>query len=122
MASMTQSFFDHPQARKHPAGYLELSITELKLPVSGDTLIDVREVDEFKGELGHLEGAKLLPMAGLPDASNGWDKDAVYLLVCRSGGRSGSSAQAMVRAGFSKVVNLTGGMLAWNAAGNPVQR
>jgi rhodanese-related sulfurtransferase len=43
-------------------------------------------------------------------------------MVCKAGGRSASSAQALLRAGFSKVVNLSGGMLAWNAAGLPVER
>jgi rhodanese-related sulfurtransferase len=109
-------------AHKHAAGYHELPITDLALPVSGGQLIDVREPDEFVGELGHLAGARLVPVASCADAMATWSLDDTYLLICRSGGRSGSVAQAMVRAGFTRVVNLTGGMLAWNAAGKPVER
>jgi rhodanese-related sulfurtransferase len=54
--------------------------------------------------------------------ARGWRRDEELLLVCRSGGRSGQVAQALARAGFSKVMNLAGGMVAWNAAGLPVER
>ncbi len=122
MSAAPKSFFSLPSAKPHVAGFKELPITDVDVPVVGARLIDVREPDEFVGELGHLPGAVLVPMATLADASTGWNKDEEYLLICRSGGRSGVSAQAMVRAGFSKVVNLSGGMLAWNAAGKAVDR
>jgi rhodanese-related sulfurtransferase len=41
-------------------------------------------------------------------------------MVCRSGARSGRAAAALLGMGFTDVTNLTGGMLAWNAAGLPV--
>jgi len=85
-------------------------------------LIDVREPAEFTGELGHIPGAKLVPMATLPLAAAGWDRNAEYLIICKSGGRSGMSAQAMLKMGFTKVMNLAGGMMAWNAAGLKTER
>jgi sulfur-carrier protein adenylyltransferase/sulfurtransferase len=122
MSAAPKSFFSLPNAKAHVAGFWELPITDVELPVVGARLIDVREPDEFVGELGHLPGAISVPMATLADASASWKKDDEYLLICRSGGRSGVSAQAMVRAGFTRVVNLSGGMLAWNAAGKTVDR
>ena len=110
------SLFD--VARPNPAGFRELSPTEVPGPVpAGLRLIDVREPHEFVGELGHVPGATLVPLATVPAQAMSWDRQAEYLLVCRSGGRSAQAAQALVRAGFGRVVNLSGGMLAWNQAG-----
>ena len=69
-----------------------------------------------------MPGAQLVPMGGLPAAAASWPKDSEYLLICKSGGRSGSSAQYLAKQGFTRVMNLTGGMLGWNAAGLKVER
>lgn len=110
------SLFD--AARPNPAGYKDLSPTQLLLPLpAGVVLIDVREPHEFVGELGHVPGAMLVPLASVPAQAASWDRSAQYVMVCKSGGRSGQAAQALVRAGFGQVMNLVGGMLAWNQAG-----
>ena len=44
------------------------------------------------------------------------------VLVCKAGGRSAQAADFLVRQGFTRVMNLTGGMLAVNAQGLPVVR
>ncbi|MCL4228846.1 MAG: rhodanese-like domain-containing protein [Myxococcales bacterium] len=85
-------------------------------------MIDVREPHEFTGELGHVAGSKLVPLATLLDAARAWPRDEELVLVCRSGNRSGRAAQALAGAGFTRLYNLAGGMLAWNAAGLPVER
>ncbi len=109
-------------ARPNPAGYRDVSEAEVKLPAQGFRLIDVREPHEFTGELGHIAGATLVPMQSVTAHAPGWNKDEELVLVCKSGGRSGSVAQALSRLGFTKVMNLTGGMLGWNAAGRPVEK
>jgi glyoxylase-like metal-dependent hydrolase (beta-lactamase superfamily II) len=53
-----------------------------------------------------------VPLATLGACAASWRKDEEILLVCRSGARSGRAAQALVAAGFQKVMNLAGGMLA----------
>jgi rhodanese-related sulfurtransferase len=83
-------------------------------------IIDVREPDEFTGELGHIPGAELVPLATVERTAAAWDRTAPLIVVCRSGGRSGRAAQALIRAGFHRVMNLAGGMLAYRAAGLPV--
>jgi glyoxylase-like metal-dependent hydrolase (beta-lactamase superfamily II) len=87
-------------------------------------LVDVREPEEFVGELGHIEGAILVPMDALehrlPKLAGYVDREVV--VVCRAGARSASAAAMLVRAGFSRVANLDGGMLAWARASLPVQR
>jgi sulfur dioxygenase len=87
-------------------------------------LLDVREPEEFVGELGHIAGALLVPMDALehrlPKLAGYVDRDVV--LVCRAGARSASAGAMLVRAGFAKVKNLEGGMLAWCDAALPTQK
>jgi glyoxylase-like metal-dependent hydrolase (beta-lactamase superfamily II)/rhodanese-related sulfurtransferase len=87
-------------------------------------LLDVREPEEFVGELGHIEGALLVPMDALehrlPKLAGYVDRDVV--VVCRAGARSASAGAILRRAGFGQVYNLEGGMLEWVSAGLPVQR
>lgn len=106
----------------NPAGHRDVSVADVTLPPQGYRLIDVREPHEFTGPLGHIEGATLVPMAAVLAKASEWQKDEPILFVCKSGGRSGSVAQALTRAGFSKAMNLVGGMIAWNAAGRPVEK
>jgi sulfur dioxygenase len=87
-------------------------------------VLDVREPEEFTGELGHVEGALLVPLdalaSRLPKLVGYTDREVV--VVCRAGARSGSAAVILRHGGFARVANLDGGMLAWVAARLPVQR
>jgi rhodanese-related sulfurtransferase len=85
------------------------------------TLVDVREPQEFVGELGHVPGAQLVPLGGLVAASAKWDRDREIVFVCRSGGRSARAASELAKRGFRHLSNLRGGMEAWNAARLPVE-
>ena len=78
-------------------------------------LIDVREPDEFTGELGHIEGAELVPLAELEKHAASWDKKRPLVMVCRSGRRSLTAANALIDQGFEQVMNLRGGMIAYRA-------
>ncbi len=86
-------------------------------------VLDVREPEEFVGELGHIGGAILVPMDALqlrlPKLAGFVDREIV--VVCRSGVRSASVTAILQRAGFQRVSNLEGGMLAWARAGLDVQ-
>lgn len=87
-------------------------------------VLDVREPEEFVGELGHIEGAVLVPLDALarrlPKLAGYRDRDVV--VVCRAGARSATAGAILRRAGFGRVENLAGGMLAWISAGLAVQR
>jgi sulfur dioxygenase len=89
---------------------------------AGMRLVDVREATEFDNELGHVPGSELIPLATLVDAAARWDREAPVVLVCRSGGRSGKAALALIARGFHKVVSMRGGMLLWNEQRLPVAR
>jgi len=71
----------------------------------------VREPDEV--EAGSLPDAVNIPLGDLPDRLGELDASQPVLLLCRSGGRSGTAAQFLSDQGFEDVTNLTGGMLAY---------
>ena len=106
-----------------PSGYRDVDVRQLAARASAlPRLVDVREPSEFDGLLGHLDGARLVPLATVRQVAADWPRDGEVLLVCRSGGRSGKAAAQLVELGFTRVMNLRGGMLAWNAAELPVVR
>ncbi|NMG28154.1 MBL fold metallo-hydrolase [Aromatoleum evansii] len=84
-------------------------------------VIDVRQPDEFDGSLGHIGGAKLIPLDQLAARSGEIDKARPVVAVCRSGARSAQAVVLLQRAGFGEVANLAGGMLRWRAEGCPVE-
>lgn len=104
------------------AGYRETDVHTVAAHVGKVHLVDVREPGEFVGELGHAPGAELVPLATIGAVAAGWDRAAEHVVVCRSGGRSGRAADLLAKAGFTRVVNVAGGMLAWNAANLPTER
>ena len=83
-------------------------------------VLDVREREEFDGPLGHIGGAKLVPLGALKDSLDTLDKDRPIVAVCRAGGRSAQATNILIQASFKKVANLSGGMLRWRAEDRPV--
>jgi rhodanese-related sulfurtransferase len=73
-------------------------------------IIDVREVAEVAA--GKIPGAVNIPLGLVEFRMNELDKSKEYIMVCRSGGRSGRATQFLESYGF-KVINMPGGMLAW---------
>jgi sulfur dioxygenase len=84
-------------------------------------IVDVREPAEFSGALGHIEGARLIPLGTLLEGAGELDREKPIVMVCRSGARSAQATVLLQRAGFAKVANLSGGMLRWRAARLPVE-
>jgi sulfur dioxygenase len=83
-------------------------------------VVDVRSAEEFKGELGHIKGAQLVPLDQVQAVTSFWERSQPLVTVCRSGGRSAAAAATLQDLGFAKVVSMAGGMMAWNNAGLPV--
>jgi rhodanese-related sulfurtransferase len=86
---------------------------------SGEYLLDVREQSEW--DEVHAPSATLLPMRALRERVGELPEDGRILVICRSGARSGAVTEALVAAGYP-AVNVSGGMIAWEAAGGPVVR
>ena len=103
------------------AGIWEIAPQALEEVVDQLQLIDVREDTEFTGPLGHIRGAKLLPLGELEARLDQLDPDQPIVTVCRSGARSAQATVLLQKAGFTRVANLAGGMLHWRGNGHPVE-
>jgi sulfur dioxygenase len=103
------------------AGFWEVPVHWVEEQRHTLQLIDVREPEEFDGPLGHIAGARLVPLASLPGGLEQFDRERPVVTVCRAGGRSAQATLVLQRAGFSKVANLAGGMLQWHAQGLAVE-
>jgi sulfur dioxygenase len=97
------------------AGFWEVQPNWLEEHLREVQIVDVRELDEFNGPLGHVPGARLIPLGTLADKAGSLDKGKPVVVVCRSGARSAQATLMLGKAGFDKVANLSGGMLRWRA-------
>lgn len=93
--------------------HIETDVNEYSAAV-GDIgqLVDVREPVEVA--TGMLPGAVNMPMSSFVERVNELDPERPVVLVCRSGNRSGQVAEYLAGHGFTKVVNLTGGMMRYS--------
>jgi len=84
-------------------------------------VLDVRTPDEYTGPLGHISGARLIPVQSLEDRLKEIEayKDKTVLVYCHSGVRSAKSAAILRSHGFTKVYDLEGGMMGWKSLGYP---
>jgi rhodanese-related sulfurtransferase len=85
-----------------------------RLSSGGVLLLDVRTDEEFAA--GHAPDARPLPVHELASRLGELDPSVPVIAICRSGMRSQSAAELLAAEGFD-VVNLSGGTLAWEAAG-----
>jgi uncharacterized membrane protein YdjX (TVP38/TMEM64 family) len=87
-------------------------------------VVDVRGTDEFEGSLGHISGAKNVPLgelqARLSELAEA--KQRPVVLVCLTDKRSANAAAILRASGFHHVAVLRGGMKRWNEAGLPIER
>lgn len=103
-------------------GFREVSVDDLARARENVRVVDVRQPDEFSGDLGHVPGATLVPLATLAEAAKAWDREAPIVLVCRSGRRSSQAASELAAAGFTRVMNLSGGTSAYRERGHATER
>jgi len=92
----------------------EITPRELKARLDrGDDLfiLDVREPHEY--QICNL-GGHLIPVGDLPKRATELDSSREIVAHCRSGKRSAEALEFLQRAGFRKVLNLKGGILAWS--------
>jgi len=86
----------------------------------GALVLDVREPFEYAD--AHAAGTVLVPLATVAGRADEFPKDEPVFVFCRTGNRSLAAAEALVAAGFSDVRNVDGGIVAWHAAGLPLER
>ena len=76
-------------------------------------VLDVRSEGEFTGELGHIEGAQLIPLDSLRDRLSEVPTDKPIVTICQSGKRSAIAADILQKSGIEDVANVAGGVLRW---------
>lgn len=108
------------QFPRSPGGALEVDAAWLAAHRCDARVVDVREADELSGPLGRVDVATWTPLADVEREAESWDRAEPVVIVCRSGRRSERAAERLRGLGFRRVASLTGGMLAWVAAGLPV--
>lgn len=85
-------------------------------------VIDVREPGEFAQS--HILNARNVPLGELATRMKELErfKERAVIVSCATGNRSGSAAALLRKNGFTNVVNLAGGVAAWQQAGLPTQK
>ena len=104
-----------------------LDVPELKrrLDAGEDVLVlDVRPLDGFTGDLGHIPGVTHIPLNELEQRLHELEtyQEKPVVTVCRTDRMSSQAAQLLAQKGFSKVVVAKMGMTDWNKRGYPVAR
>ena len=99
----------------------DISPNELQaLKRDGCSLIDVREPVEHAEE--HVAGSQLIPLGQLESRVGEIDRENPVVIICRSGRRGVQALDTLRDQGIADAKNVTGGILAWKAAGLPVER
>jgi len=85
-------------------------------------LVDVRTQEEFQA--GHIKDALNIDIkqANFKSKLSSFDKNKPILVYCRSGKRSSDAAEILKEMGFTKIVSLEGGMIAWEEADLPINK
>jgi rhodanese-related sulfurtransferase len=95
-----------------------MDVTEaIVLVENGTVLLDVREQDEWNA--GHAPSAVLLPMSEIQSRLAEIPENQPILVICHSGMRSQRVTDFLLAEGYD-ATNVSGGMVAWQAAGAPV--
>jgi thioredoxin 1 len=103
--------------------YQTISVADFdkKLNEGNVQLVDVRTPEEYG--VKHLKDAVNINFNGddFVDMVSKLDKSKPVMVYCLSGGRSSKAAALISKKGFTQVYNMDGGILAWTAAGEPVE-
>src|ERR1035438_3419242 len=103
-----------PEDKSVKNGIPQITVKELKRRIDAGEdvqLIDVREPYEY--QIAQI-GGKLIPQNDVPQRLADIDRSREVIVHCRSGARSQKIAEFLKQAGYPKVANLAGGILAWS--------
>ncbi len=80
-------------------------------------LVDVREPHEY--QICRIPGSKLMPLSEFTKRMNELNSADEIVVHCKMGGRSAQAVGLLQKAGFRKIHNLKGGILAWSDQVDP---
>ncbi len=106
------------QAANSPSYPATISVSEAVAQQKGGAFIlDVRQPAEWNN--AHIAGATLIPLDQLPNRLNELPRDKAIVVVCHSGNRSAQGRDILLKAGFTQVTSMVGGMTQWQTQGYP---
>ena len=110
------------QAQPTAGGLPAVTVEELKAKLDrgdGVVVLDVREPNEY--QICRIAGSTLIPLGELASRTAELDRDRELIVHCKMGGRSAKAVALLQERGFTRVRNLTGGILAWIDRVDPSQ-
>ncbi|MCL4504972.1 MAG: rhodanese-like domain-containing protein [Chloroflexi bacterium] len=85
---------------------------------AGAFILDVREPSEWADY--HVPGSTLIPLGSLASRVSEAPRDRDVVVVCHSGNRSQSGRDILLKAGFTRVTSMAGGLQQWQSKGYPL--
>ena len=94
----------------------------IELQSQGAVIVDIRTDEEYSQ--GHIAGVKHIDFfsSDFSERMSEFDKDAMLVIHCASGGRSAKAVSQLKRLGFAQVHDYAGGMKDWLQKGYPVEK
>lgn len=95
-------------------GVTHVSVHDIKAALDARRrffLVDVREPVEY--EAGHIPGAVNVPLGRLEQEAAGWEREREILVICGGGRRSVLACRRLLAMGFTRAMNVDGGMRRW---------
>ncbi|WP_338667492.1 rhodanese-like domain-containing protein [Pseudodesulfovibrio methanolicus] len=116
-------FFYRQYGQGEPDGVTALSATQAQAELAADPdirILDIRTPAEYAE--GHIRGARNIDFMASDFAKRleGLDRDAAYLVYCRSGNRSARAMKVFGRLGFTHVLHMSRGIRDWQGQGLPL--
>jgi rhodanese-related sulfurtransferase len=111
------------ELRARATGFMAIGPQDVVRLMNQNALVlDLRPAEAFAG--GHLAGARNLPLDQLAKAGDTLKKykEKPVIVYCDTGTNSGPAARKLAEQGFTKAVNMRGGIEAWRAENLPVTR
>jgi len=121
-AALALALLAYEASRARSSGESVGPMDAVRLINQGGVVLDVRTQAEF--DSGHIRDARHLPQDQVAAGAETLKKykDKVVVACCESGMRSGAAARVLRTQGFTKVVNLRGGLQAWRAENLPLAK
>lgn len=102
--------------------YKDISVTELQEMMKAKDFLLVNVHTPFEGNLAKTDLSIAYDTIGQNLGKLPADKNAKIVLYCRSGRMSTIAAKELVKLGYTNIWNLDGGMVAWEQAGQPIEK